>query len=279
MDNKQLDNLSNQETKQLIKDGKIDISTLDTQALISLMNYETDMLCLGKGDMALIERCAALLADREEAVLSDEGFEKALAKAKGSLPKYRRLGIRRILVFAATIALIAVGFGASVTSRNEEERLVLYLMKQEPGFMMEIDGCTYFNAGEPKYYGSAEEMAEKENTSIYFPAELPGGQSMDEYYKVLSMFGDKCLWAATEDGRIHFSVHVNSSLTMTDTKRIRKCPVGSGIFIVREGCLGMYQANADIDGNYYTVITESYTDMLYVLEHMEKIDISEQEGS
>lgn len=276
MENKQLDNLNGQELKQLLTEEKVDISALDTHALISLMDYETDMLCLGEGDIKLIEECAALLEEREEAVLSDEGFEQAVAKAKRSMPKRFRISLKHVFIIAATIAIMVVGFASSVTSRSEEERIALYVMKQEPGFILEIDGCTHFNAGEKKHYDSAEEMAEKENVSIYFPTELPNGKSMGEYYKLLSMVGDKCLGAETEDGSIYFTVHINSPLTMTDNKRIRKVPVGNGIFIVREGFFGKYQANANIDGNYYTVITDSYEDMLFVLEHMEKITIDEQ---
>ena len=276
MDNKQLDNLSGQEIKNLLAEEKVNISALEPQALIKLMDYETDMLCIGEGDIELIEKCAALLEEREEAVLSDCDFEQAVAKAKRSMPKRRRIGIKHILIFAATIALIMVGFASTVTSRGEEERIALYVVKQEPGFMIEIDGCIHFNAGEKKHYDSAEEMAEKENASIYFPAELPDGKSMGEYYKLLSMFGDKELNATTEDRSISFSVDINSPLTMTDNKRIRKVPVGNGIFIVREGFFAKYQANANIDGNYYTVITDSYEDMLFVLEHMEKITIDEQ---
>ncbi len=110
------------EIKQAIKNNEIKLEELDNALLERLLDFETEMLCHGSGDLEFMRRCADLLCERDE-LLAAGGekellaiFEKTLRENvtvipdanTNPLPQVKRSYLKRLCLVAAAMALLLV---------------------------------------------------------------------------------------------------------------------------------------------------------------------------
>lgn len=192
MDKNLLDNMSGQELKEMINDEIITLEDLDNTALEKILDFETDMLCFGTGDMTTIRRCSELLNKRNDSdVLNKDKIisiidkvkrehviivdEEKTQESKAKVIRGKHIILRRIGLVAAFMAvlmsltvLVAAAFGVNVFE---------YIQKtvRLGGGSLEVDSVTFYHSGETKDYASIEELIETEDLDILYPEKLPEG--------------------------------------------------------------------------------------------------------
>lgn len=82
VDNNMFGNLTDQEIKEMINKNRMALEKLDVSVLRRVLNYETDMLCVGKGDVDLICRCADLLDEKDPNPMTNDEFMHIIEKSK-----------------------------------------------------------------------------------------------------------------------------------------------------------------------------------------------------
>lgn len=276
MENKKLENLTVSEIKAKLAAGEITLEELDTEKLNLLMDYETDLICFGEGDVELISKCADIICEREPLCLSHEQFMEIVDKSikKYSQPAKKRFSIKRVFIIAAAVVILAVG-GTAVASAfgfNMYD-LIAKVILQPNGTEFEKDGFTFYNAGKYKTYQTLKEAVEKENLNVMYPASLPEGVTIKKVTVANSDRGDKC---------INIFTHNNNVMLSFDIGVIRDDEVfeGEELYTAKNGVSYVfyecpedfgykYGAYTNVNNCEYTVQTQKYQDLIYIIENME----------
>lgn len=193
MDKNLLDNMSGQELKEMINDEIITLEDLDNTALEKILDFETDMLCFGTGDMATIRRCSELLNKRNDSdVLNKDKIisiidkvkrehviivdEEKTQESKAKVIKRKYITLRKIGLVAAIITvlmsvtvLVAAAFGVNIFE------YISKIVRQDEGSQIVVDDFTFYHNGGSKQYSTIEEMIDEENLNIMYPTKWPSG--------------------------------------------------------------------------------------------------------
>lgn len=186
VDKNALDNMTGREIKELVNIGKIKLDSLDTTALTKLLDYETDMLCLGCGDVNAANACAELLetqsaapdAEQTEAIIDRVADTHVDAEKSGKkkVIKKKRISIRSIIAAALAVATMLVS--ATASSDEEEFDMAPYIREAmaNPGKFVHISAyesgtysmdivITYISDS----YHTIDETVEALDTALLYP--------------------------------------------------------------------------------------------------------------
>ncbi len=279
MTDKILDNMNGQEIKELIDNQKILINELDASALSKLMDYETDMLCFGNGDIELIRECSDRLDSIRENGITDEAVYGGINKAKAicvdrvhlgntrQIAKFRSkyFGLRKVGLVAAAIAviltattLIAAAFGVNIFEMNK------YIARQTVGTGTDMEGITFINKGEEKKYSSLEELLQSENLDIMYPSKLPDGVEIKSIGISEGFVDNGHILMRTNNKGINFEIDVSvpeKNHTFKDGEIIKNNEMTFYVFY-EQG----YFAYSYHGGNAYSIRADSYENLILIIK-------------
>lgn len=274
MENKnEIENMSYSEIKEMINSGKIDLASLDVSVLQGLMDHETDMLCIGEGDVELISRCADVISERETELLSHDEFMSIVHEAADSFvtvpkkAKAKKFSLKRTLIIAASLALLIAACTFAVSTWGfSESGFLRNLIKKPEGAIDEIGGITIQDGGKFRYYSTVAEAIEKENLNIMYPASLPGDIVIEKIlfigdsFSIVSENSEITIHIITnykdhggllDDGEVYQSGKVTYKLYEDDTYNENK-----------------YKACCIYNGYFYSISAAKYDDLLFVINNM-----------
>ncbi|MBE6533957.1 MAG: hypothetical protein E7678_03185 [Ruminococcaceae bacterium] len=156
------------------------------------MNHEIDMICFGEGDLELIDKCSDLLDELAPNPMSNEEFMNIIRKTEKeritvieddtsykNVPKTRFI-LKRIAIVAAAVVIllastvaVAAAFGVNVFDEINK------IIRQEDNARTDIEGFTFHNGGEAKYYSSIEQFIEEKSWDILYPSKFPENVKID----------------------------------------------------------------------------------------------------
>lgn len=289
MTDKILDKMNGQEIKELVDNQKISVEELDAASLRKLMDHETDMLCLGDGDVELICKCSDRLDAIRENGITDESFFSALNKAKTdhtsetssvsctrAEPRRKRIILRRIGLTAAVIALllattvlVASAFDCDIFKYLNE------LARQPVGTEFDVGNHTFYNAGEHKKYASIEEMMQNENVDFVYPSDLPDDIVITEVrVGKISSDCDKTITILTNHKRLSIGVDIapeNRSGILNGDEVIKNGEMTFYI-VCNDVAYGepTYFANCLYKGNDYGIEADTYEHLILIIESLKE---------
>ncbi len=229
MDKNLLDNMSGQELKEMINDEIITLEDLDNTALEKILDFETDMLCFGTGDMTTIRRCSELLNKRNDSdVLNKDTIisiidkvkrehviivdEEKTQESKAKVIRGKHIILRKIGLVAAITAvlmsvsvLVAAAFGVNILE------YISKIVRQDEGSQINVDGFTFYHNGEARQYSSIEEMIVEENLNIMYPTKWPEGIELDSVRIANGNNGNTIVQFYTNDINTNLEIEMNAA--------------------------------------------------------------------
>lgn len=280
MDNKiDLEGFSCEEIRGMIDDRKIDMASLDTAVLQKLMDRETDMLCLGEGDVDFISKCADIISERETELLSHDEFmaivNKTIASqtdATSEKRKAKKFSLKRVAIIAATLSVLIVG-GTMVASALGFDLwgYISETVRQPNGTETVENGFTIYNGGETKKYTTLKEAVEKENLNIMYPVSLPDGVDIETIQITDSDIGDKNIQIITYNNDVVIGIDTNvfpNDKMYQDNDVYPKDDVN---YILFEGETEYkYGAYCNVNNCDYVIQAKKYEDLIYVIDNMKE---------
>ena len=251
--------LSGEEIKMLITETPEALEELDTVSLGKLMNYETDLLCLGEGDMELIKRCSDLLDERRADEDYEHRFDSALQTATQETATDRKWGkgFKRLSTVAAVVAIM-ITISTFLVSAYVIETVY-----------DKADSFVFFYNEQGREYPSFEEMVESEGLDIMYPTKMPGRVDIASVTLTDGKNGKRELRITTSD---------------KDTNIVIQIAMGEGVQLggnmgthVIDGCNyyvfgdnSGYYAFCYYEDDYYSFEARGYDDLMIIIENMEK---------
>ena len=259
-----------EEIKEMISCGKLEMSSLDSEFLRGLMDYETDLLCLGEGDVDIISNCADILCERDKDMMSHEDFMAVVRKTLDKQTVRKRFSLKRALAVAAAVACLLVGSAVVASALGFNLfGFVDKIARKPAGTKWEEGGITIQNGGESKVYSTIEEAMEKENLDIMYPSSFPDGVVV-KIIRVNKLDDSKNIHILTENNDITIFIQTNVALTddeFEDEELYTKNGVDYILFEDDEEC--KYVAFCNVNGCAYTIQAKEYEDLIYIIENME----------
>lgn len=273
MDKKELENLTLGEIRAMLAAGDLALQDLDTATLEKLVDSETDMLCLGEGDVDFISECAEILSERQTDIMSHEDFMAIVNKTleKHTVPARKRFGMKRALIIAAAVATLIIG--GTVVASALGFNLFDYIGKMA----MSSDGTkynegdyTFFNQGEAREYATIKEAVEKESLNIMYPASFPEGITVKDVKVRDSYRGGNRLDVIAEDNSV--SIHIETGVVLVEgAYETEDLYVHNGVgYKLHKPTSYEYGAIAYIDNCQYVIQANEYEDLIYIIENMEE---------
>jgi len=286
-----LDNLSGQELKELIESKSIDVAMLNTTSLQRLMDYETDMLCIGEGDVELLSNCAELISNKAHGGFANAGFagmvqnaKTARVKASAAPRTVKRFGLKRTLGIAAAI-ITAVACFAMFTTADESD-INKHLKKFVYGNddVVSLDGFTIQKVVVLNEYTTVEELMEGESLSnILYPSKLPQGVSIDNIQVTNQYDCDKKISFYMDGDTVPiYSIDINTGHKKAiDYEGCVTYTVGDIVYITSYPDDEIYRQNNSLHlmrwqaftrykNNDFYIHAKTYEDLIYILENMEE---------
>ncbi len=283
MDKILLDNMSGQELKEMIDDEIITLEDLDNTALEKILDFETDMLCFGTGDMTIIHRCSELLNERKNAdTLTKESIisiickaekerviiidEEKTQKSEAKVIKRKNITLRKIGLVAAiltlmiaTTTLVAAAFGVNILE------YIGKIARQEEGSQIVVDDFTFYHNGESKQYSSIEEMIEEEKFNIMYPTKWPKSISIESIKINDNEHENQQVHVVTNDIYVTFFIEFNAKEPDAfDSDTVYK-KNGMLFYIYQDDvCF----ATSYYDGNYYYVKAKNYDEVILIIDNL-----------
>lgn len=251
-----------EEIKKLIVDGTMSLEELDEASLGKLMNYETDLLCQGKGDIELIKKCSELLDEKRADDVWEQKFDKAIERQTKRSPRFT--AFRRIATVAASVAVLitvssfistALGFDAWA-----------YVVETIGG---KDDSFVFFYEGDGREYASFKEMVESESLDIMYPTKMP--KSVDITSVTLEDKGGdrREIRIATSDDDTGIVIQIAMGQGQQLPNNIGTHVIdGSNYYVF--GDSSHYYAFCYYKNDYYSFQTKNYKDLMLIIENMEK---------
>ena len=280
MEKRMQNDMSGKELKEMIDANAFALDELDNAALEKLLDYETDMLCLGLGDMMTIRRCSELLNERNSSeALTEEKVFSVIEKTKNECVvivddtkpvRPKRIVLRRVGLVAAVLAsvltlgaLIPTAFGVDIYDRLRD------IVRQEDGTKIDVGNQTIHNVGSGRKYSSVEEMEKAEGVDIMSPSKLPENVTIKSIDVHMSVIGDLSIGISTNDINVLISVDTNTKgedVWAKDGTNYEK----NGVKYRIDSVDGKYIATAYHNGDEYYISAKSYDDLILIIDSMEK---------
>ena len=277
-----LDNLSGQEIKEMINVEKLNLEKLDASALRKLIDYETDMLCLGEGDMELIAKCSEMLDVLDPNPMSTEEFMDIIKKSKEEhvtiidgdtsrkdVPNRRFVFKRIVAIVAATLILMTTAVGAAGAFGINIIEEINKIIRQKDGTTTEVEGFTFHKGGEITYYTSIEDIAKEQNWSIMYPTKLPENVKIDKIGLGKSSRGNDKICIITNDETTMINIEKNASYEDIWKERDSFYEVdGVEYYIFQRN--GVYLATCYHNGDCYSIQTYSYDGLILIIDNLKE---------
>lgn len=255
-----------EEIKKLILNGTVSLHQLNTAELGKLMNYETDLLCKGEGDMALIKECSALLDEKRADENWAQRFDTALetATSTASAPKRRNTALRRITTIAASVAVLitASTFVASAFGFNALAFVMETIYGKEDSFVF-----LYNESG--REYTSMKEMVESEGLDIMYPTKMPKGVDIVSVTLADKDGSRRELRIATSDNNSHIVIQIAMGQGLQLPSNIGTHVINGCNYYVF-GDSAHYYAFCYYKDDYYSFQASNYKDLILIIENMEE---------
>jgi len=251
--------LRGEEIKKLITETPEALEELDAVSLGKLMNYETDLLCLGEGDMEIIKRCSDLLDEKRAGDDYGQRFDGALETATQETATDRKWGkgFKRLSTVAA-VAAIMITISTFLVSA--------YVIETIYG---KEDSFVFFYNEQGREYPSFEEMVESEDLDIMYPSKMPGRVDITSV-------------TLEDKGGERQELRITTS--DKDTNVVIQIAMGEGVQLggnmgthVIDGCNyyvfgdnSGYYAFCYYEDDYYSFQARGYDDLMIIIENMEK---------
>ena len=288
IDNNMLDNMTAKEIKAMINAKELNIQELSTSALRKLMSYEIDMLCFDEGDLDLICQCSDLLEKINPCPMSDEEFMAIVKKAEkehvvitDNKPSARkaprtRILLKRIAIIAAAVLILStatVGVASTLGVDIFEERYKI--ARQEDGARTDIDGLTFINGGETKYYSSVEEITEEKNWNILYPHKFPENVIIDSVFSKKGPRENEEIYITTNNKKIRIVVEQN-----IPEKDWNESELGEQESIYETNSIkyliisdnNVFYAICYYNGDYYSIQAGNYEDLILIIDNLKEIE-------
>lgn len=271
---KALDNLTSQEIKEMIARKRIKPEDLSISALNCLFEYESEAVCRGESDGALLCQCADILAQKEGfAETHDKSFAARLDDIMPSgsveLPRVRKpLRLKKallvavvtaLLVCSASIVVAALGFDVFVCFKD--------LVFSPAGSKIEGNGITLIHRGESTFYPSIEDLIIAEQLDIMYPSKLPDGVSITEVRMMPREDGKETIEIKTTDKNVLIYIDLSIESTSDTFADCEKIEINNTNYYIHKEYLF---AAACYNGNYYYIQANNYENILWIINHMEE---------
>lgn len=278
--------MSGQELKEMINDEIITLEDLDNTALEKILDFETDMLCFGTGDMTTIRRCSELLNKRNDSdVLNKDKIisiidrvkrehviivdEEKTQESKAKVIKRKYITLRKISLVAAIITvlmsvtvLVAAAFGVNIFE------YISKIVRQDEGSQIVVDEFTFYHNGEAKQYSSIEEMIEYETLGIMFPTKFPYGIQMESVIINDSELGNQQIQFITNDNETYVFVEKNKRAPSTlDKDNTIYKKNDATYYIIQEN---IYFAFCYYEDDYYYIQANTYDALTLIIDNMKE---------
>ena len=279
--------MSGQELKEMINDEIITLEDLDNTALEKILDFETDMLCFGTGDMTTIRRCSELLNKRNDSdVLNKDKIisiidrvkgehviiveEEKTQESKANVIKRKHIILRRIGLVAAITAvlmsvtvLVAAAFGVNILE------YISKIVRQDEGAEINVEQFTFHNGGEIKYYSSIEEMETFENLNIMYPAKLPENVIVENIRLNKGARGKDKIRILTNNEKVIIRVEKNASnKDIWDKHDLFYEANGVKYYIFQEN--DVYIATCYHNCDYYSIQAKNYDELILIIENLKE---------
>ena len=286
MDKNLLDNMSGQELKEMINDEIITLEDLDNTALEKILDFETDMLCFGTGDMTTIRRCSELLNKRNDSdVLNKDKIisiidrvkrehviivdEEKTQESKANVIKRKYITLRKISLVAAIITvlmsvtvLVAAAFGVNIFE------YISKIVRQDEGSQINVEQFTFHNGGEIETYSTIGEMVESESLDIMYPTKFPENINIHSVIVNESEHGNKQIQIITNDNSVRVFVEQN-------VQKTEETFDGNNIYEFKGKTYYIFEGNGSFalcyyKNCYYTIQANSYDDLILIINNMKE---------
>ncbi|MBR5779232.1 MAG: hypothetical protein IKY21_01245 [Clostridia bacterium] len=287
MDKNLLDNMSGQELKEMINDEIITLEDLDNTALEKILDFETDMLCFGAGDMTTIRRCSELLNKRNDSdVLNKDKIisiidrvkrehviivdEEKTQESKAKVIRGKHIILRRIGLVAAIITvlmsvtvLVAAAFGVNIFE------YISKIVRQDEGSQINVEQFTFHNGGEIKYYSSIEDMVEEQKWCIMHPTKLPENVTIEKITMYATTRGNDEICIITNNNNIKISIEKNAeNKDIWENHDSFYESNGTKYYVFQED--GVYLAICYHNGDYYSIQSNNYDELILIIDNLKE---------
>lgn len=279
-----LDNMTGQEIKEMIDNELVSLQELTDSALEKVLDFETEMICHGSGDMEIIRRCSELLDQRSKSnKLNAAEISDIINKTKAehvtvvdvgdgnstAAPRRMRFVLKRIAVVAAAIMImltatvsIAAAFDIDVT------RYLKSIMKEPDGTVIHADGMSIYNGKNPTLYYSVEELLEAEKVDIMYPTVFPESVT----FKHIAVGehppqNNKYVSFRVDDVWVGVTIELDlPEFTTTNPNTYEH----NGITYYVDTCKGGWFATCYYNNNQYFIGADSYDDLKLIIDNMKE---------
>lgn len=281
-----LDNLTGREIEELIVNKQVIVEELDVFALEKLLDFETDLLFFGEGNMELIEDCSKRLEllrgdslkSRKSTVEIIEANEKANIETVAEPKTKGRKRIKlRVLVAAATLAATTVCFFTASADLKFDPYVAALEMANEPtGTLkdfaeLETGGnAVTIEVVETSRYSSFEEAKAKEGIGgvFLYPSAFPDGVELRGINFVNGGTQKGTAYFYTTSSSVSFGFKAYEGEIPESVKQRDYYTVnGNKFYLFPER--GAY-ANAFIDGYRYSVMARDYEELVFILDNLKE---------
>ncbi len=279
IDKNMLDDLNCREIKEMIDENKISLEQLDASTLRKLMDRETDMLCIGKGDIELICRCSDLLDKTDPVPMTDDEFMNIIEKSKKehiviadenakhhNVPKTRFIFKRVALTAAVILILMTSSFAVAGAFGFDICKYISEVVRAAVGTESNADGFTFYHNGEAKEYSSIEEMIKNENLDILYPTKFPDGVKIKSVQIIRLPNNNNLLQIFTSDADVNISIELEGKPLTSSTDDIIEHQ-GIKFFIEKEET---FSASCFHKNNKYYILATTKDDLILIIENLKE---------
>ena len=284
MDKNLLDNMSGQELKEMINDELITLEDLDNTALEKILDFETDMLCFGTGDMTTIRRCSELLNKRNDSdvfnkdkiisiidkvkrehviIVDEEKTQESKAKViRGKHIILRRIGLVAAItaVLMSVTVLVAAAFGVNILE------YISKIVRQDEGSQLNVDGFTFYHNGEARQYSSIEEMIVEENLNIMYPTKWPEGIELDSVRIANGTNGNTIIQFYTND--VNTTVEIELAAPIFDSSSEDRY-ISNGVEYNLD-VYGTFVASCHYRNSSYYICANSKKELITIIDNLKE---------
>ena len=257
------------ETKEVLLDKLIGIQ--DLEAVKPIQDMDTD----------LIAECTEYIIKLTgEELPSESALEQMklrllqrLFGRNGSVPKYRKGMLRKLLIAAIVVILIAA-MAVSLTQLGTNDESLLqrwedFFWHAEQGSQIEIgDYVTLIKGGRIEKYTTVRQFIRKAGMDILVPTEIPDGYTIKKVQVQYDNVFECLLVSFVSSDPANLSINVFIEGEKGDLEKREKTEqIGNyycGISYAPQSC----QCEFNYEGNGYTIVARSYNDARLIVENM-----------
>ncbi len=271
-----LDNYTNQELKEMIDKGVINLDEIDSDKLADLMNFEIDMICFGEGDTDFISRCAEILEQREgnqadktdvmEIIQRTESENVIITKKHPLFTRKSRIVLKRVALAAVLVSILVCSSACMAVLGFDICRYIADIVRQPAQTQFSVDGFTFHCNDKVKKYDSIEELVKQENLDIMYPTKLPEGVKITNVRISKEINGNDVVQILTNDINVGINIELKHNLIESSVDEIIVVD-GKDFFIYKSD---IFFANCFYNNNYYTITANTKEDLMIVLENFKE---------